>query len=57
MAGCYGNSPEDRYFETQLNHYLEESYPREFGEGEELNELELAEAEDDYNEHYSDKGD
>lgn len=29
MAGCYGNSKEDRYFEAQLNRYLDsqdESY-------------------------------
>ena len=27
MAGCYGNHPEDLYFERMLNKYLDEAYP------------------------------
>ena len=26
MAGCYGNHPEDKHFERQLNAYLDEQY-------------------------------
>ena len=33
MAGCYGNSPEDQYFERLLFQYLEE---QEYNEEEEL---------------------
>lgn len=29
MAGCYGNSPEDRYFEAMLFQYLEEQEEEE----------------------------
>ena len=29
MAGCYGNHPEDRYFERMLNKHLDETYPDE----------------------------
>ena len=26
MAGCYGNSQEDRYYERMLNKYLDDTY-------------------------------
>ena len=29
MAGCYGNSPEDRYWEAQLDKYLDDGYNAE----------------------------
>lgn len=29
MAGCYGSSPEDRYFEAMLFQYLEEQEEEE----------------------------
>jgi hypothetical protein len=25
MAGCYGNDPEDKYFENQLHKYLDDT--------------------------------
>ena len=34
MAGCYGNSPEDQYYERMLNKYLDETY----GDGPEDND-------------------
>lgn len=40
MAGCYGDSAEDRYFERQLNDHLDK-------QDEELDELEEEEDDED----------
>lgn len=52
MAGCYGNSAEDRYFETMLYHYLdeeEEEYDEEYEEWLEQQNLERLYEEAEYN--------
>jgi len=33
MAGCYGNSPEDKYFEGLLHRHLNELYGDKDGDG------------------------
>jgi len=52
MAGCYGNTAEDRYFEAQLDRYLDSTYPDEFTTPEQVEE-----AEADFLDDYTDKGD
>ena len=52
MAGCYGSSKEDRYFETQLFYYLdeeEEEYDEEYEEWLEQQNLERLYEEAEYN--------
>ena len=49
MAGCYGNSKEDRYFEAMLNRYLDAEDP--WGETEDEEEPDPPE-EDLYFEEY-----
>jgi hypothetical protein len=34
MSGCYGNDPEDKYFENKLNEYLDERQDRTTDEEE-----------------------
>ena len=41
MAGCYGNDPEDRYFEKKLNDYLDSEAPIDCDECETSGEIYL----------------
>lgn len=47
MAGCYGNHPEDRYFERMLWKYLEETYGDDDEDLEELLDEECVDEEEE----------